>query len=110
MDGRTDGESDIQRRVPHLKKSIFQTEFKKKKIIVSQIFLSKLSYIGQIYAIPKLIKEEIEKTIAQLSIWTRYFRHRYSTKLSITSMDLMIIKPHQCFLERPHIVLIELKE
>ena len=29
----------------------------------------KLWYIGQIYAVPKFIKEEIEKTIAQLSIW-----------------------------------------
>ena len=25
--------------------------------------------MGQIYTIPKFIKEEIEKTIAQLSIW-----------------------------------------
>ena len=42
---------------------------KKKKRIVNQIFWSKLWYIGQIYTIPKFIKEEIEKTIAQLSIW-----------------------------------------
>ena len=42
---------------------------KKKERIVNQIFLSKLWYIGQIYTIPKFIKEEIEKTIAQLSIW-----------------------------------------
>ena len=40
-----------------------------KKRIVNQILLSKLWYIGQIYTIPKFIKEEIEKTIAQLSIW-----------------------------------------
>ena len=76
--------------MPHLKKSIFQTEsnslWDEKKGIVSQILLSKLLYIGQIYSISKLIKEEIEKTKAQLSIWTRYFRH--STKLSRTSMDL----------------------
>ena len=83
---------------------------KKKKEIVSQILLSELLYIGQIYTTPKLIKEEIEKTIAQLSIWTSYFRHRYSTQLSRTSMDLKIIKPHQCFLEMSHAVLIELKE
>ena len=82
----------------------------KKKAIVSQIFLSKLLYIGRIYAISKLIKEEIKKTIAQLSIWTRYFRHWYPTELSRTSMDLKIIKPHQCFLEKFHAVLIELKE
>ena len=103
--------------MPHLRKSIFQTECnslwdekKEEKGIVSQILLSKLSYIGQIYTIPKLIKKEIEKTTAQLSIWTRYFRHRYSTKLSRTSMDLKIIKPHQCFLERSDVVLVELKE
>ena len=60
----------------HLKKSIFRTECnslwdgkKEKKRIVNQILLSKLWYIGQIYTIPKFIKEEIEKTIAQLSIW-----------------------------------------
>ena len=110
--GQTDGKSDIWRWVPYLKKSIFQTEcnslWDEKKGIVSQILLSKLLYIGQIYSIPKLIKEEIEKTKAQLSIWTWYFRH--STKLSRTSMDLKIIKPHQCFLERSDVVLVELKE
>ena len=42
---------------------------KKKKTIVNQILLSKLWYIGQIYTISKFIKEEIEKTTAQLSIW-----------------------------------------
>ena len=40
-----------------------------KKVIVNKILLSKLCYIGQIYTIPKFIKEEIEKTIAQPSIW-----------------------------------------
>ena len=98
--------------MPHLKKSIFQTEcnslWDEKKGIVSEILLSKLLFIGQIYSIPKLIKEEIEKTEAQLSIWTRCFGH--STKLSRTSMDLKIIKPHQCFLERSHTLLIERKE
>ena len=91
---------------------MFQTEcnslWDEKKGIVSQILLSKLLYIGQIYSIPKLIKEEIVKTKAQLSIWTSYFRH--STKLSRTSMDLKIIRPHQCFLEKSHALLIELKE
>ena len=32
-----------------------------KKIIINQILLSKLCYIGQIYTIPKYIKKEIEK-------------------------------------------------
>ena len=40
-----------------------------KKRIVNQILLSKIWYVGQIYTIQKFIKEEIEKTIAQLSIW-----------------------------------------
>ena len=78
-----------------------------KKGIVSQIILSKLLNIGQIYTIPKLIKEEIEKKkkspfgLGILDI---------DTQLSRTSMDLKIIKLHQCFLERSHTVLIELKE
>ena len=41
----------------------------KKKKIVNQILLSKIWYIGQIYTILKFIKEEIEKAIAQVSIW-----------------------------------------
>ena len=40
-----------------------------KKRIVNQILLSKLWLIGQIYTIPKFIEDEIEKIIAQLSIW-----------------------------------------
>ena len=40
----------------------------KKKRTVNQILSPKLWYIGQIYTIPKFIKEEIEK-IYQLSIW-----------------------------------------
>ena len=42
---------------------------KKQKRIVNQVLLSKLWYIGQIYTIPKFIKEEIGKRVAQLSIW-----------------------------------------
>ena len=42
---------------------------KAKNRIVNQILLSKLWYIGQIYTIPRFIKEEIEETIAELSIW-----------------------------------------
>ena len=59
-----------------------------KKRIVNQILLSKLWLIGQIYTIPKFIEDEIEKIIAQLSIWkceaSVDFIHRYSIKLSRT--------------------------
>ena len=59
-----------------------------KKRIVNQILLSKLWLISQIYTIPKFIEDEIEKIIAQLSIWkceaSVDFRHRYSIKLSRT--------------------------
>ena len=34
-----------------------------RKIIINQILLSKLWYIGQIYTMPKYIKKEIEKRI-----------------------------------------------
>ena len=44
-----------------------------KKKILNHILLCKLWYIGQIYTIPRFIKEMIEKnpnkTITQLSIW-----------------------------------------
>ena len=43
-------------------------------------------------------------------VWTRYFKHIYSIKLSRNSMNVEIIKPHQCSLERSHPALIELKE
>ena len=54
----------------------------------------------------KIIKEKIEKTL-NLEVRTRNFRHRYSIKLSRTSIDLKIIKPHQCSLERSHAVMIK---
>ena len=41
---------------------------KKKRKIVNQILLYNLWYIGQIHTIPKFIKEDIAKSIAQLSI------------------------------------------
>ena len=41
----------------------------KKKRIVNQNLLYTLWYIGQIYTISNFFKKEIEKTIAQLSIW-----------------------------------------
>ena len=58
--------------MPHLKKQNFELSAAlfgmKKKRPVNQILLSKLWYIGQIYAIPKFMKEEIEK-LSQPSIW-----------------------------------------
>ena len=53
------------------KRSIFGTDCKSlwDERIVNQIFLIKLWYIGQIYTIAKFIKEEIRKTVPQLSIW-----------------------------------------
>ena len=54
---------------------MFLTEYislwDEKKRTVNQILLYKLWLIGQIYTIPKFIKDEIEKIIAQLSIWKR---------------------------------------
>ena len=54
------------------KKTKFRTEcsslWDEKKRPVNQILLSKLWYIGQIYTIPKFMKEEIEK-LSQPSIW-----------------------------------------
>ena len=46
-----------------------QLSLGRKKRIVNQILLSKLWYIGQIYIIPKITTEEIQKSMAQLSIW-----------------------------------------
>ena len=34
-----------------------------KKLIINQVLLSKFWYIGQIYAVPKYIKKQIEKMI-----------------------------------------------
>ena len=52
---------------------MFLTEYislwDEKERTVNQILLYKLWLIGQIYTIPKFIKDEIEKIIAQLSIW-----------------------------------------
>ena len=54
---------------------MFLTEYislwDEKKRTVNQILLYKLWLIGQIYTIPKFIKDEIEKIIAQLFIWKR---------------------------------------
>ena len=74
MDGQTDGpESKIQRLVPHLKESIFPIEcnslWDEKKENCKPNSLIKTLDIGQICTIPKFIKQEIGKTIAQLSIW-----------------------------------------
>ena len=89
--------------MPNLKKSIFRAEWnslwvEKKERIVKQILLSKLWYIGQIYTIPKFMKEENKNNNSPTlnsEVWTRYYRHRYWIKLSRISMNLRIIKPHQ---------------
>ena len=79
-----------------------------KKIFQNQILLSKLSYIDQIYTIPKYFKKEIEriydflwsgkkippKHLAQLSIW-------------IGGLDSKFIKSPQCSLQRSYAVSIE---
>ena len=59
------------------KTSLFQTE-------CNSLLDETLWYIGQIYTIPKFIKEYIEKTIAQFSIWKCELGilDRYSIKLS----------------------------
>ena len=72
-DGPTHGKSDIYRWVPQLKNQYFQQSatlsgMKKKKKILNQILWYKLWYIGEIYTIPKFIKQRIEKTKSQLSI------------------------------------------
>ena len=67
----------------------------KKKRIVNEILLSKVWYIGQIYTISKFIKEEIGKDNSPtlyLKVWTRYFRHKYSIKLSLTQASLFVKK------------------
>ena len=86
-----------------------------KKIILNQILLSKLWYRGQIYTIPKYIKKEIEKNKNTISSGTakkydlptlgvvRYFRHRHKIGLKI---KWIVIKFHQCSLERSHAILI----
>ena len=67
--------------MPNLKKSIFRAEWnslwvEKKERIVKQILLSKLWYIGQIYTIPKFMKEENKNNnspILNSKVWTRYY-------------------------------------
>ena len=65
------------------------------------------------YAILKFIKRKLKKTIAQLSIWICWLGILdIDTQLNSLELnvDLKIIKPHQCFLESSHAVLIERKE
>ena len=40
--------------------------------------------------------------------WTRYFRHKITTKFSKNKIDSKVIKSHQCSLEKSHVVSIEL--
>ena len=122
MDGKTDGqtdrESDVERWVSHLKKSIFPTECnslwdeKKKENCKPNSLIHALVYRSNIYY-SKIYQRENWKnnsSTLHLEVWTKYFRNRYSIKLSRTSMNLKIIQPHQCSLERYHAVLTEIKE
>ena len=65
-----------------------------KKIIVNQILLAKLWYIGQIYTIPKYIKKEIETTYDFL--WNEKKKKkqppRHLAQLSITSGGIGILE------------------
>ena len=81
-----------------------------KKRIVNQILWSKLWYWSDIYYFTIYRRWNWKNNSSNLHLeeWTRYFRHRYSIKLSRTYMDLKIIKPHQCSLERFDATLIEL--
>ena len=121
-DGRkdrwTNGQrSDIERWVSHLKKSIFPTECnslwdEKKENCKPNSLIHALVYRSNIYY-SKIYQRENWKnnsSTLHLEVWTKYFRNRYSIKLSRTSMNLKIIQPHQCSLERYHAVLIEIKE
>ena len=91
-----------------------------KKIIVNQILLSKLWYRGQIYTIPKYIKKEIEKRIYNF-LWSskkydlpdNYLNSRSGLGILDTDSQLnciktkwIVIKHHQCSLERSHAVVI----
>ena len=84
---------------------------KKKENSKPNSLIQTLVYSSNIYY-SKIYQRGNWKNIStlHLEVWTRYFRHRYSIKLSRTSMNLKIIRPHQSSLERSHAVLIELKE
>ena len=52
-------------------------------------------------------KTQSSRQLAQLSGWTRYFRHRHTIKLYKHKMDSKVLKSNQCSLERSHALLIE---
>ena len=54
-----------------------------KKIIISQVFLPKLWYIGQTYTIPKYIKREIERIYVFLWNAKKIQPRRHLARLSI---------------------------
>ena len=89
-----------------------------KEIIINQL-LSKLWYVVQIYTIPKDLKKETEKRIYNF-LWnnkensdSQTLRHsleildRHSIKFSKNKINSKIIKSHQCYQERSHVVLIK---
>ena len=74
----------------NLKKQYFEqraTHFgmkKKKKRIVNQILLSKLWYRSGIYYFKIYQRGNLKSSNLDLEVWARYFRDRYSIKLSRT--------------------------
>ena len=86
--------------------------WKKKENCKPNSLIHALVYRSNIYY-SKIYQRENWKnnsSTLHLEVWTKYFRNRYSIKLSRTSMNLKIIQPHQCSLERYHAVLTEIKE
>ena len=88
--------------MPHLKKSIFWTECnslwdeKKRENCKPNSLIQTLVNRSNIYY-SKIYQRENWKSngwALHLEVWTTYFRHRYQIKLSRTSMNLKIIKPH----------------
>ena len=63
-----------------------------KKLITNQILLSNLWYIGQIYAVPKCIKIQIEKMICDFSLEGKKIRPpRHLVQLPISKGGLGIL-------------------
>ena len=98
-----------------------------KNIIRSQIVVSKLWYIGQVYTFPKYQKGNWKKNIQflwtgknttsltlssalHLEGQTRYFTilDRHTIKLDEKKMNSKFTKSHQCSLEKSHAVLTEI--
>ena len=108
-DGWTDGQKKWHIEVGALKKKK-EDNCKQNSLIQTLVYRSNI-YYSKVYQRENWKKKKEKKsTNLHLEVRIRYFRHRYSMKLSRTSMNLKIIKPHQCSLKRSHAVLIEPKE